>query len=106
MMPGASHAFSAKVRTANTTGAIVQAWLQWVDASGTKLIPSKGSTVTLSTVNTWMSVNVVGIPPANAAGCAAQIIMTNSVAFHCDSDMWQVELGSAPTSWVQPGVWY
>lgn len=111
VVPGQSHAFSfyCAQDSGGTTTVPVQAQIVWIDCTGAAISNTTGSTVTLtawSTTYNWQQVTVVGTPPSNAAGAKVQINNTATGHGNLLVGGAQFELASAPTAFVQPGVWY
>ncbi|WP_327066907.1 hypothetical protein [Kitasatospora sp. NBC_01302] len=110
--PGTTYSIQMQVR--NVTGSTslpVQAFLRWVDPTGTTISTVVGSPTTLvgSSTATWTQVTATGTAPSNSAYCISGVALSSaspSSATVLQADGWQVEKAAAPSTWVAPGVTY
>ncbi|MFE2712208.1 hypothetical protein ACFXKI_09520 [Streptomyces mirabilis] len=110
-IPGQTYTVSLRVRNVTaSTSLSVGAFVGWyVAAGGAPASFTYGTTSVLtgSTTAAWTTVTVTATAPANAAGIDVGVALAANAAATCNLqvDGWQLEKGSAATTWTCPGVW-
>lgn len=111
--PATSYAWSTHVRcTTSGVNPQVAAEVKWLNAAGSTVTATSGSTVTLtgSPSASWTTVSAsVGTPPAGAV-CAILAVAargtTPGSTWTFQQDGSQFEMASAATAFTVPGTWY
>jgi hypothetical protein len=109
--PGTTYSMQMRVRNVTSSSSLqVQAQVRFYDETRTFINQGAGTTVTLtgSPSAAWTQVTATATAPAGAGymvlGIAVATVPAASTSLQTDG--WQVEKGTAPTAWVQPGVTY
>ncbi|MGW1859359.1 hypothetical protein [Streptomyces collinus] len=115
--PGQTYTFQARVRNiTDSTSLVVKPVIAFYGGADTTSAPVTfiyGSTSTLTgsaSTNSWTLITVTATAPTTGGvyGMCAGFSTGASVpsAITVESDAWQLELGSAATTWAAPGTWY
>ena len=109
--PGATYSVQLRVRNV-TAGTTVQvaAGFRTRTATDTAATTQAGSTASLvgSATAAWTQVTVTATAAAASASLAVgvQVVTAPGATAQVQVDGWQLEKAAAPTTWVQPGIWY
>lgn len=112
-IPGQTYTVQLRVRDVTAaTSLSVQAFVGWYTAGGgatpTSFVYGTSTVLTGSTTAGWTTLTVTATAPANAAGMDVGVVVAATAAATCNVqvDGWQMEKGSAATTWQCPGVWF
>ncbi|MFD9564339.1 hypothetical protein [Streptomyces sp. NPDC059994] len=111
-IPGQTYTMQMQVRNVTaSTSLSVAAFMGWYMAAGATASSITYGTTTVLTGSTtagWTQVTVTATAPAGAMGIDVGVALAATAAATCSVqvDGWQLEKGSAASSWVAPGVWY
>lgn len=110
--PGLPYSVQLRVRnvTASTT-VTVQAVAAYYGASGALVGGAVGASTPLtgSATAAWTQLTVTATPPSSTAYCLMGVetaAVSPASSLNVQVDGWQIEQAAAPSTWVQPGVWY
>lgn len=113
VIPGQTYTVQIRVRNVTaSTSLSVQAHIGWytagVSTGPTSFVYGSASALTGSTTAGWTTITVTGTAPANAAGMDVGAVVAATAAATCSiqADGWQLEKGSAATTWQCPGAWF
>jgi hypothetical protein len=110
--PGLTYSQQLRVRDVTASTSVqAQAYITWWTAAGAVISTTAGgsSTLTGSATAAWTQLTVTGTAPATAAywTLGARLAATSpGSSISVQVDGWQLEQGSAPTTWVAPNTWY
>ncbi|NUP38171.1 MAG: hypothetical protein HOY76_14440, partial [Streptomyces sp.] len=112
-VPGQAYTVQLRVRDVTAaTSLSVQAFIGWYTAGGggspTSFTYGTSTALTGSTTAGWTLLTVTATAPANAAGMDVGVAVAATAAATCSVqvDGWQLEKGSAATTWQCPGIWF
>ncbi|MBY8341809.1 hypothetical protein JYK17_17405 [Streptomyces sp. KC 17012] len=111
--PGQTYTMQIRVRDVTAATSLgVKAFIAWHTAGGgatpTSFTYGTPATLTGSTTAAWTTLTVTATAPANAAGIDVGVALSAAAAATCSlqADGWQLEKGTAATTWQAPGIWY
>ncbi|MGW4042941.1 hypothetical protein [Streptomyces sp. NPDC004721] len=112
VVPGQTYTMQVRVRDVTpSTSLSVRAFIGWYTASDsppTGYVYGSTTALTGSATAGWTTITVTATAPSNAMGLDVGVSLAANAAATCNLqvDGWQLEKGTAATTWQVPGVWY
>ncbi|MGW5123315.1 hypothetical protein ACWEQ7_04470 [Streptomyces sp. NPDC004069] len=112
VVPGQTYTMQMRVRDVTaSTNLSVRAMIGWytaADTPPTSYVYGTTTALTGSATAAWTTITVTATAPAGAMGLDIGVSLAAAATSTCNLqvDGWQLEKGSAATSWVCPGIWY